>query len=360
MGTLPLALDGARRILLVKPSALGDVVHALPVAATLRRRYPAAALDWLVEEEAADIVRGHPCVTEVVVSGRRRWLKQLGRPGEVRQALSEMAAFRRRLARARYDLVLDLQGLLKSALYTLAAWAPIRVGFAEGREGAPWILSHRVTSPPQPVHAVERYLAAAAAVGAAEAVREFHIAVGEADRAVAAGCVRELPRPLVVLHPVARWPTKLWEMSRWRELAARLGREGAGVVLVGSPGDAPALEAIRDDLSPAPLNLAGRLSLKPLAALLAQAAAMVCVDSGPMHVAAAMGTPLVALFGATDPRRTGPCGPGIVLRRPLPCSPCLSRRCLIPDTERCMRDLGVEEVWQAARSLLEAGGRREG
>jgi len=355
MGTLPIQLDGARRILLVKPSALGDVVHALPVAASLARRYPSVPLDWLVEEESADVVRGHPAVAETIVSGRRRWLRQLGNGWESSQAVREMAAFARRLRGARYDAVLDLQGLLKSAVYVLCAGAPVRVGFAEGREGAPLVLTHRVTAPPQPVHAVERYLALASAVGASEPVREFRIAVAPEDEAAVGELLHALPRPWVVLHAMARWRTKLWEAARWRELAERFGREGMGVILVGGGADRPGAEAIGGGLVPSPRNLAGALSVKQLAALLARADLLVCVDSGPMHVAAAMGTPVVALFGSTDPRRTGPLGPGVVLRRELPCSPCLDRRCRIADAYRCMRDLQVEEVWRAAQGLLAAG-----
>jgi lipopolysaccharide heptosyltransferase I len=355
MGTLPIQLDGARRILLVKPSALGDVVHALPVAASLARRYPHARLDWLVEEEAADIVRDHPAVAETVVSKRRRWLRQLGNPREAAQAVGEAVAFARSLRAARYDAVLDLQGLFKSAIYVLCAGAPLRVGFAEGREGAPAVLTHRVVAPPQPVHAVDRYLALAAAVGVVDPVREFRIAVGAGDAAQAARCLDGLPRPRVALHPVARWRTKLWETARWRDMAQRLGREGIGVVLIGGQGDRREAEAIGRGADPPPRNLAGALSLKSLAALLARVDLLVCVDSGPMHVASAVGTPVLALFGATDPRRTGPLGPGAVLRRELPCSPCLDRRCRIPDTLRCMRGLGVDEVWEAARALLAAG-----
>lgn len=351
----PIRLDGARRILLVKPSALGDVVHALPVAATLKRRYPQAALDWLVEEEAAEIVRGHPAIAELLVSARRRWQRELHRPATALAAAREMRGFAHELRRRRYDAVLDLQGLLRSAAYVLSTGAPIRVGFAEGREGAPWVLTHRVVAPPQPVHAVERYLALAAAVGAAEPVREFRIALGPEDVAAAEAALRELPRPRVVLHAMARWRTKLWEASRWRELAAALAGEGAGVLLVGGRGDAGVAEGICRGLGPRVASAAGRLGLKGLAALLARAELLVCVDSGPMHMAAAARTPLVALFGPTDPRRTGPYRTGLVLRRELPCSPCLGRRCRLAEPFKCMRELTVSEVLAAARRQLAAG-----
>ena len=352
MGALPIRLDRARRILLIKPSALGDVVHALPVVATLKRRYPEIPLDWLVEEEAAPLVEGHPAVATLVVSGRRRWLRQLCRPADVPVTLREIRAWLKALRRRRYDVVLDLQGLLKSAMYVVAAGAPVRVGLADAREGAGWVLTHRVPVPPQPVHAVERYLALAAAVDAREAVRDFTIPLGSDDLEAARRLLDDLPRPRVVLHPAARWETKLWEVERWRAVAASLADEGAGVVVTGGPADAAMAAAICDGLRQAPRSLVGRISLKTLAAVLRSADLMITVDSGPMHIAAALGTPVLALFGPTDPARTGPLGCGRVLRRPLPCSPCLQRRCQIAETRRCMRDLDVQEVLAAARELL--------
>ena len=356
MGTLPIRLDGARRILLIKPSALGDVVHALPVVATLKRRYPEIPLDWLIEEEAAPLLEGHPAVAEFVVSGRRRWQRQLKHPSTIPGVLREIRAFARRIRR-RYDAVLDLQGLLKSGVYVLAAHAPIRVGLADGREGATWVLTHRVPVPPQPIHAVDRYLALAAAVDAAEVVREFTIPLAQKDLDAATAALAGLPRPVVVLHPAARWPTKLWENARWRALAAALGEAGAGVVLTGAAADGAMARAIGEGLAPAPRSLAGRVSLKELAAVLRSADLMITVDSGPMHIAAAVGTPVLALFGATDPARTGPVGLGRVLRHALPCSPCLRRRCVITDTLRCMRELEVPEVMNAAREMLDARSR---
>jgi len=352
MASIPVRLDGARRILLIKPSALGDVVHALPVAATLKRRYPNIPLDWLVEEEAADIVRGHPALSGVIVSGRRRWLRQLRNPGRILATLSEIREFTVWLRTRCYDVVVDLQGLLKSAMYVLAARASIRVGFAEGREGAPWVLTHRVVAPPQPIHAVDRYLALAAAVDATEAVREFRITLSDEDEAVGRSVLAGSPRPRVALHPAARWRTKLWEVPRWRELAAALHKQGIQVILTGSREDQALGTVIAPDLDPPPLSLIGRLSLKQLAAVLREVDALVTVDSAPMHIAAAMGTPVIALFGPTDPLRTGPLGPGRVLRRDLTCSPCLQRRCRISDTYLCMRDLRVPEVLGAVRDVL--------
>jgi ADP-heptose:LPS heptosyltransferase len=206
---------------------------------------------------------------------------------------------------------------------------------------------------------VERYLALAAAVDATDAVREFHIPVSPQAGVVGRSVLSGSPRPRVVLHPMARWRTKLWEADRWRALAKSLLAEGAGVVLTGSRDDESTAAAILAGLDPSPVSLVGRLTLPELAAVLREADLMIGVDSGPLHIAAAMGTPVVALFGPTDPRRTGPLGPGKVLRHDLPCSPCLQRRCQIADTFRCMRDLSVAEVLDAARELLRGQVRRK-
>ncbi len=353
MSVLPIALDACRRVLLVKPSALGDVVHTLPVVATLHARYPQLTLDWLVEEEAAPLVQGHPAIAETVVSRRRQWLKTL-RSGGAMSALSAMTSFARALRARRYDAVLDLQGLLKSAAYVVAAGAPLRVGLADAREGAGLVYTHRVPVPPQPVHAVERYLALAAAVDATTAIRDFTIPVAEADRAAADAQMVGLRRPLAVLHPATRWPTKLWPVDRWAALAATLTNEGWGVLVTGSPADVPLTATISGQVGAQCRSVAGKLTLKELAAVLGLADIMVTVDSGPMHMGAAVGTPVVALFGPTDPARTGPLGVHRIVRAPLPCVPCLSRTCQIEDTHACMRALDIDVVLAAVRELTSA------
>jgi heptosyltransferase I len=349
----PLRLDAARRVLLVKPSALGDVVHALPVLATLHARYPNIAFDWLVEEEAAGIVLGHPALADAVVSGRRRWLRML-RTGEAGAAAKEAREFVRRLRARRYDVVCDLQGLLKSALYVVSSGAPVRVGLNDAREGARFPMTHVVPTPPQPVHAVDRYLALAAALDAPDARREFTIAVGAGAESRAERLLLGLPTIRVGVHPFARWDTKLWTADRWRAVIEALAARGYGVVVTGGPQEAVAAAGLADGL-PAVRSLAGELSVKELAAVLARMALLVTLDSGPMHVAGAMGTPVVAVFGPTDPRRTGPIGPATILRRELSCSPCLSRTCQIAETGRCMQEISAAAVLEAVQGWLEGG-----
>ena len=361
---MPQSLE-VRGVLLVKPSSLGDVIHALPTAGALRRRFPAARLAWLVEEESADVVRGTPAVDDIIVSGRRRWLRALAAGREGGRSLGEFRALLRALRAARFDLVVDLQGLMKSALYVMATGARVRVGLSTGREGSRLACTHVVQVPPGE-HAVERYLRVAWALGAPPGPRDFPIAVppeaaAAAERLLAEGRAALGARPagaggapLAVLHPAARWETKWWSPEAFAAVGDRLVEAmGAAVAITGGGADVDAAEAVRGRMRRPALNLAGRTPLKALAALLARAAVTVSVDSGPMHLAAALGTPLVALFGPTDPSRTGPYGPGprCVLQERLPCVPCLDRCCRVPQRRLCMRSLDPQRVAAEAMAL---------
>ena len=351
-----------RRLLLVKPSSLGDVIHALPTAGALRRRFPQAHLAWLVEEESADVVRGAPVVDEVLVSGRRRWLRDLSAGRGAGRALGEFLALVRALRAARFDLVVDLQGLFKSAILVRATGARVRVGISSGREGSRLACTH-VVEAPAGEHAVERYLRAARVLGAPDGPRDFPIAIppeaeAEADRLLAEGGGQVAGGsgglPLAVLHPAARWPTKQWTPEAFAAVGDAIADAmGAAVLITGVAADVGVGEAVRRWMRRPARNLAGRTPLKVLAAILRRAAVMVTVDSGPMHLAAALGTPLVALFGPTAPSRTGPygAGPRRVLQELLPCVPCLERRCRIPDQRLCMRSLEPQRVAAEALAL---------
>jgi lipopolysaccharide heptosyltransferase I len=350
----PVDLGGVERVLVVKPSSIGDVVHALPVLMALRIGRPAWRITWLVEEEAADLLRDHPLLDGLIVSGRRRWGRR--RPGEARGApLAEAMALGRALRGGAFDLVLDLQGLAKSAVPAWLSGAAVRVGFADARELAWAACTHWVDCPAGARHAVERYLAMAEAVGAARVAAQFPLPASEVAEARAAGWLgSEGARPVVALSATARWDTKRWEPDRFARVADALAAEvGAAIVLLGGPGDRDATAAIARRMSQAPLCLAGETSLADLVAILKRVSLLITVDSGPMHLAAALGRPLVALFGPTDPRRTGPYGAAqAVVRRSLPCSPCLKRRCQIREERLCLRLIGEDDVADAARRLL--------
>lgn len=344
-----------QKILIIKLSAIGDVVHTLPLLEVLKANHPEARIDWAVEEASAEIVRGHPLLERVLVSRRRSWQRRLQRgPREWAGVAGEVVQFVRELRLRSYDLVLDVQGLLKSGVLTSLSRAPRKLGLSEAREGAHLFF----TEPPVPIrfqdHAIERYLTLSDYLGCRRVTWKGAIPVSSRDRDQADRLLDEAGmggRPMVAINPVAKWPTKLWDTGRFARVADWLVREaGCGVLLTGGVEDRSVTRAISEQMRGEALDLAGRTGLKTLACLFQRCRALITVDTGPMHVAAAMGCPTVALFGPTDPGRTGPYGKGHrIVRARVPCSPCFRRRCRFPE---CMASIGVEQVTRELAHLL--------
>ncbi|MDH4186451.1 MAG: glycosyltransferase family 9 protein, partial [Nitrospira sp.] len=289
-----------RHILLVKPSSLGDIVHAMPACAAIRRAYPKARLTWLVKRQWSGLVERIEGVDRVwpVEPSFKGWLSQV-----------------RPLRAEKFDLVLDLQGLFRSAAIGWLTGAPLHVGFANGREGSPWFYSKRVPVPQLDMHAVDRYLLVAKEAGAvAFGAPTFSFRIPQADydevdrllsrSGVAAGA------NWVAMNVSARWPTKRWPAASFAEVADRLQQEGRGpVVMIGGPDERADVAAVRGQMkTSAAIDLTGATGVGLLPALLQRAALLITNDSGPMHIAAAVGTPIVALFGPTSAARTGPYG----------------------------------------------------
>jgi lipopolysaccharide heptosyltransferase I len=306
----------APRIALLKLSSLGDVIHALPVAATLKAARPGARLSWIVERREAMVLRGHPALDEVIVADTRGWRKARG-PAAARAALADALALRRRLARARFDVALDLQGLLKSGLLAAATRAPLRIGFAArwGREPLSALFTNRRVLPPARArHVVEQYLALLEPLGVTEPKVDFALpwsaaAEARADAFFAAFELRPRQR-VVVLNPGAGRPRKRWPVERFAELAGRLARDAfARVVVAWGPGEGDAARAVAGEGRPR-VMLAPPTDLDELIALLRRASVVVAGDTGPLHLAAALGTPCVGLYGPTSGQRNGPYGVG--------------------------------------------------
>jgi heptosyltransferase-1 len=304
------------RIALVKLSAIGDVVHALPVATALRARRPGARLVWIVERREAAVLRGHPALDEVIEVDTRAWRRARGRAA-VRAALAEIRALRARLRAGRFDVAVDLQGLLKSGLITAATGAPLRLGFATRRLREPMsalFTNRRVMPPARARHVVDQYLALLEPLGVTEPKVEFGLpwsagAEARADAFFAAFELRPRQR-VVVLNPGAGRPRKRWPVERFAELAGRLARDAfARVVVAWGPGEGDAARAIAGEGRPR-VTLAPPTDLDELIALLRRASVVVAGDTGPLHLAAALGTPCVALYGPTSGRRNGPYGAG--------------------------------------------------
>jgi len=349
------------KILIVKTSAIGDVIHTLPALLSLRAHYPDAHIAWLVEETAADLITGHPALDRVLVARRKAWLADL-RAGRVLRALREFVRFVRIVRDTRYDLIIDFQGLLKSAVWVLLAKGVRKAGFGRGMEHAE--LSYVVLNEPVPAvdmnqHAIERELLLLKGIGVPTTGIRYELPVSSEHASEAAALLRasgidEQDR-VVAINPMARWPTKLWEPAHFAAVADRLEDQGIRVVFTGGAQDHSSIDEICRLMRSKSCRLDGRTNLKTLASIFRRTQVLLTTDSGPMHLAAAVGTAVVALFGPTAPWRTGPYGPGhTVLRAGISCSPCFKKDCRTTAYEEraCMKRLSVDEVVRAVLEKL--------
>ena len=342
-------------ILIVKLSAIGDVVHTLPSLASLRKLYPQAHITWVVEEAAADILAGNPDLDRVIVSKRKQWIACLRRGEKIGKTFREINSFLSGLRSRRYDLVIDFHGLMKSAAIVLLSGGGRRLGYDSMQEMTGLFYTEKIPEDMNK-HAVDRYLDFVRHLGGASEEPRFIIAVEEENRKKIDSLLAEgnisAERGFVAVNPVAFWKTKLWDESRFALLCDRIARElGFAVVFTGGEKEG-AIESIRAQMREPSLNLGGRTTLRDLACLYGRAALVVTTDSGPMHIAAAAGTPVVALFGPTSPVRTGPYGRGHeVIRADLTCSPCFRKEC---GTKKCMDGISVDRVFEAVRKMLDS------
>ncbi len=367
-------------------SALGDVVNTLPALTVLRRALPEAHIAWVVEAASAGVLEGHPMLDEVLVSGRKAWEGALKRLRGTWRAAGEFARFCALLRKKQFDAVIDLQGNLRSAVGTWLTRAPLRIGPARGsgKELSHLFYTRGVELPKGPLHRVERALRIleAAGVGAAgepgieriegqqrpdsrdsgdsrfeRAVPPPVVPVTAADKATVGaflGANGLSAGAFAVVHagtsPFGRY--KQWPAERWAEVARRLGSElGLRVVFSRGPSRAEAegAEAMARAAGSCAL-VAPPLSLRELGELCRRCRVFLSVDTGPMHLASAVGAPVVALFGPKDPRVYGPYfGRREIVEKPLHCRPCRKRSCSDP---RCMLAITPADVVSAARALL--------
>ncbi len=349
------------RILCIRLSGLGDVVHALNALSLLRQERPDAHVTWVVEERFSDLLHGHPQIDELLTVPRALWGRMLPRPWQWRELGGEVASFVRRLRRAEFDVSLDFQSSLKSAWMVRAAGAPLRVGFDRpvSRELSHLVQNALVRVPGRGVHRIERDLALLAPLGIRTryAAPVLHCS-RENAAAVDAWLGGELTGgPLVVIHPgTSRFAAfKRWLPGRYARVADRLVAENAAdVVVTWGPGDREVAEQVVGSMTGRGV-LAPRLeNLQQMVRLLGRTDLFLGGDTGPMHLASAAGTPVVALFGPKDPVQTGPyCSRSIVVTGTAECRPCTRRRCR---HVRCMASISVGQVLNAARRVLDGEG----
>jgi lipopolysaccharide heptosyltransferase I len=332
------------KIAIVKLSSLGDVIHALPVARALRRGLRGVHLTWIVEAREYALLKGHPDLDVVVPVDTRLWRRLIWRPAGARQVLGKVRRLRSRIRAARFDVALDLQGLIKSGLLTAYTGAPLRIGFSADhcREALNCVFTNRRVRPPaEAVHVVDQYLALLAPLGVRPGPAEFHIPIPPAAERRADDFLGEQGVKqrdlLVAINPGAGRASKRWPVEHFRRLADGLAQEpDVRILLLWGPDEVHMARQIRDGLS-ARAILAPPTDLHELAALLHRSALMVANDTGPLHLAAALGTPSLGLFGPTRAERNGPYG----------------RHCRgVQSPDGTMASLAPQTALDAARALL--------
>lgn len=325
------------KLLVLRYSALGDVVLATSVLDPLLEKFPGAHIEWVTDALYAPLLQGLSGLAAVHVLDRST-------PGA-------SAAMRERL-RGQFDVALDLQHKVRSAFIAWGA-APRRLTFHRRNLRGALLALVGADRPLVRAHATQLYAEALAPLGVTAPGRpRIHLSPGA--RALAADALDRARGPIVAIAPGARWATKRWPAERFAEVGDALAREGASLVLAGGPGDRDAFDTVRAHLrSPVAADLSP-LPVDALAAALARVQLLIACDSGPVHLAAAVGTPVVALFGPTSPIRWGPPAPSRALSLGLACAPCSNHGGdFCPEGHhRCLADLGSEAVLSAARELL--------
>ncbi len=344
-------------ILIVKLSAIGDVIHTLPALNAIRSAYPSAHITWLIEEAAAPLIIGHPALDRVIVSRRKSWIRDL-RKGQCKSAVREAAGLVQAIRDTAYDLVFDFQALLKSGVLIGLSRGRRKIGFGRGmehQEHSHLFLNERVRPVDMNCHAILRSLMMLDAADIHSRNITYRLPIHDDDRKSLARLL-ELEgignsSPLICINPVAKWATKLWPNAHFAALADRLSeRYRISPVFTGAPEDHETVQDILSRMSSPATDLSGKTSLKTLAALYESADVLISTDTGPMHLGAAVNTPVVALFGPTAPWRTGPMGDRHqVIRTGLPCSPCFKRRCPTCD---CMNHIRVEQVLEGVDRVI--------
>jgi lipopolysaccharide heptosyltransferase II len=337
------------KILILKPSSLGDVVQALPVLRLLKCHLPASEIFWWIDSALAPLLEDDPDLTGIVRFERKRWAAP--------QHWPEMLRSLRWMRAQNFDWVIDLQCLARSGAFAWLANGQFLIGLDEVREGARGFYDVAIRRASFHTHAVDWYLAVLPRLGVPV---HNHFTWLPERPAIAAAIQSKWQTDgarWIAIQPGARWENKRWPVEHFAELIRLLAKKfpDTRFAILGAAEDKPLGEMILRAEPQRSLNLCGETSLPEMIEWLRLCELMVTNDTGPMHVAAALGKPLVALFGPTEPRRTGPYGHlENALRLDLPCSPCLKSHCTYEKPDECLKAISPATVFEFARKKLQA------
>jgi len=341
-----------KRILIVRLSAIGDVVMATPLIRAIRDTWPEARVSWIVEEGSRPVLEANPHLDEVIVWEREKWRRLLGRK-RILSLLKEIFSFSRHLRARKYDTAIDAQGLLKSGVIAYMSGAAERIGLGS-KEGSAIFMTRVVDRAAASDSMSSQYLLLAEKMGLNTGNFSMDMALGPEAEQFGDDFASSLSSPYAVFSPFTTRPQKHWIEERWRELAVRVREElHLTAVLLGGPGDAGPAERIVKGNHSGMVNMVGKTTIQQAAAIIRQASVLAGVDTGLTHIGYAMGVPSVALFGATRPYLDIGKMPGAVLYHPLECSPC-RRNPTCDGDYTCMKAITTDEVITAMRKSIKA------
>lgn len=339
-----------QRVLIVRLSAIGDIVMASGLIPALRTLWPEAYIAWLAESGPSELLRANPRLDAVIELPRQRW-KTMVREGRRREALKEQWQFSRMLREQSFDLTIDLQGLIKSGIWVFASGAPRRIGLGS-REGSQWLMTEVMARNETDPRMGKEYRALAVSLGAQDSDFNPDIEIPTALKEKAQSLLHREFRDakVAVLAPFTTRPQKHWFDERWIELSRGLRSMGFRCLILGGPSDFESAEKLAKPSGAEVISLAGKTSLLESAALIQAGQVLIGVDTGLTHLGKAMRTPTIALFGSTLPYWEGPTSQSEILYVKEPCSPC-HRRPVCNGLFNCMRNLEPQDVLDAVRRV---------
>lgn len=348
---MPQDVSQPKNILIVRLSAIGDIVFASPLIGALRSRYPRARIVWLVQPESKALLEHHPDLDEIIAWPRNAW-QELFKAKRWGTLWSEILAFRRLLRGYQFDMALDLQGLLKSGILAWFSGARERIGLGS-REGSQWLMTRVVERGGDDKRIGSEYLHLAAQLGLPTEPFMMQVALSAEDEHFAQDFHDKLGQGYLVIAPFTTRPQKHWIEAHWIGLIPRLRASfGRHVLMLGGPGDRETASRIARECGEAVIDQVGRTSLQQAAALIKHADLLIGVDTGLTHMGIAFNRPTLCLFGSTCPYLDTTRDNAVVIYHKFDCSPC-KRNPTCDGRYDCMRSISVDEVLAAAGELLD-------
>ncbi len=346
------------KILIVRLSAIGDVVHVLPALRSLRSNLPDSKITWLVEDKASDILKGHPDIDKVITFPRRKWQRNILKINKIINTVIEVFSFYKKLRKDRYDIVIDFQGNLKSGVMTLMTGSENRMGFGKGycKEFNYLFTTHRICPPRKRMHKIDKNLALLRGLDIDAAFHRPELPVSRADEEYISKFFRTNINgslPIIIVQPcTSRFGSyKQWPVLNYALLADMiLESYEANVIFSWGPGEINVVKKIVRNMKHKALVACKTKSIKQLIELIRRADLFIGGDTGPLHIASILDIPTVGIYGPKDPVIYGPYhDKAVVVRKELWCSPCKKRTC--PDPE-CMTSILPEDVFHAVNKLI--------